>query len=85
MISDLVKTWTKDAGVELVNNGSDSESLCEISPMVSYAGEGLNGHPGQHKLDCPFAVTGLYEKPHEKKIDNDASMSCGFCGCFCLK
>jgi len=62
MISDLAKKWARDAGVQLVNDNKDCGSICEISPLVSYAGEGLKGHPGGHKLHCPFTLKGLYEK-----------------------
>lgn len=52
MISALAKKWLLDAGAELVG---DLDGICEISPMTSYAGEGLERYAGV-RVECPFSI-----------------------------
>lgn len=59
MISDLAKAWVTKAGAILVNSNDEEESssnLCEISPLVSYAGEGLLSKLKSRELLCPFLL-----------------------------
>lgn len=53
MISALAKTWVRSAGGNLVGN-VDSDA-CEISPLVSFAGEGLSELVKGKDVCCPFS------------------------------
>lgn len=53
LFSDVAKGWMRDAGATLTGDvGSDA---CEIGPMTSYGGEGLEGWKGQ-EVECPFSI-----------------------------
>lgn len=58
MISDQAVRWVTRAGIILRNsdrNGTaDDNDLCEISPLVSYAGEGIEEHLQGKEIVCPF-------------------------------
>lgn len=53
MISALAKKWLLDAGAKLV--GDVEGGPCEISPLVSYSGEGLDEYNGKEVV-CPFSL-----------------------------
>eukprot|EP00977_Amphora_coffeiformis_P014718 scaffold4201_cov178-Amphora_coffeaeformis.AAC.13 len=52
MISDLSKTWLVEAGVTLENDG---DAICEVLPLTSYAGEGLEKYKGE-TVKVPFMI-----------------------------
>lgn len=53
MISSVAKEWLQAAGATLT--GDVESDCCEISPLVSYAGEGLDDYKGKD-VTCPFAI-----------------------------
>jgi UDP-glucose pyrophosphorylase len=53
MISSLAKEWLQAAGATLT--GDVESDGCEISPLVSYAGEGLDDYKGK-EVACPFVI-----------------------------
>lgn len=53
MISALSKKWVEDAGGNLVGN---VDAVCEVPPLVSYAGEGLEERVEGKDIDCPFVL-----------------------------
>jgi len=53
MISALSQKWVKDAGGNLVGNVN---AICEVSPLVSFAGEGLEELVQGKDIECPFVL-----------------------------
>ena len=51
MISEQAKRWVRAAGARL--GDEHGEGLCEVSPLVSYGGEGLENKVGE-VLEIPF-------------------------------
>jgi len=62
MISNLAKKWAIEAGATfLASDSNDIDADCEISPLVSYKGEGLeelikSKANSAGKLSCPFIL-----------------------------
>jgi len=55
MMSTLYKKWVKKAGGILVNE--EDSGLCEISPLVTHAGEdGLEALVKDKEITCPFTL-----------------------------
>ena len=54
LISNLAKTWVKAAGGTLT--GDTNNDTCEISPLVSFAGEGLEDLVKGKEIECPFSL-----------------------------
>jgi UDP-N-acetylglucosamine/UDP-N-acetylgalactosamine diphosphorylase len=58
MISDQALRWVTRAGIILHNGDrkerTDYNNLCEISPLVSYAGEGIEEQLKGQEIVCPF-------------------------------
>lgn len=54
LISNLAKTWVTAAGGRLT--GDTENDLCEISPLVSFAGEGLEDLVKGKDIECPFSL-----------------------------
>ena len=52
MLSKLAQKWIMDAGGKLTG---DLASTCEISPLTSYAGEGLETIAKDKETVCPFS------------------------------
>jgi UDP-N-acetylglucosamine/UDP-N-acetylgalactosamine diphosphorylase len=53
MISILSQKWVKDAGGNLVG---DVDAICEVPPLVSYGGEGLEELVAGKDIECPFVL-----------------------------
>lgn len=53
MISNLSKLWLKQAGATFENE--ESEEICEVLPLTSYAGEGLEKYKGE-TVKVPFVI-----------------------------
>ena len=53
LFSNLAKEWVRKAGVTL--KGDVDSDMCEVGPMTSYNGEGLEGMDGK-EVECPFSI-----------------------------
>jgi len=53
LFSNVAKKWMKDAGAVLT--GDVESDLCEVCPMKSFNGEGLEEYSGK-EVQCPFSV-----------------------------
>jgi UDP-N-acetylglucosamine/UDP-N-acetylgalactosamine diphosphorylase len=53
MISALSQQWVKEAGGNLVGN---LDAICEVPPLVSFAGEGLEKLVQGKDIECPFLL-----------------------------
>jgi len=57
MISQQAQRWLKAAGATLVGGGGQgSDDGCEISPLMSYEGEGLESYKGK-EVYVPFSLS----------------------------
>lgn len=54
MLSKLAQKWIVDAGGKLT--GDMENGMCEIAPLTSYAGEGLEGVAKDKEIACPFSL-----------------------------
>jgi len=52
-LSNLAKAWLENAGAKLVDK--EDVNCCEIAPLTSYAGEGLEKYK-KEEVECPFSV-----------------------------
>ena len=52
-LSKQAQKWVTEAGGILTG---DLDSLCEISPMTSYGGEGLEDLVQGKQIECPFSL-----------------------------
>ncbi|KAL3800446.1 hypothetical protein HJC23_011683 [Cyclotella cryptica] len=53
LFSNVAKRWMKEAGAVLV--GDVDSDLCEVGPMKSFNGEGLEEWSGK-EVECPFSI-----------------------------
>jgi UDP-N-acetylglucosamine/UDP-N-acetylgalactosamine diphosphorylase len=53
LFSNVAKRWMKEAGAVLV--GDMESDLCEVGPLKSFNGEGLEEYSGK-EVECPFSV-----------------------------
>jgi UDP-N-acetylglucosamine/UDP-N-acetylgalactosamine diphosphorylase len=53
LFSNVAKKWLKDAGATLI--GNMESDLCEVGPMKSFNGEGLDEYNGK-EVECPFSI-----------------------------
>lgn len=53
LISKFAQKWVVDAGGTLVGN---LESTCEVAPLTSYCGEGLEMLAKGKEIECPFSL-----------------------------
>jgi len=54
LISNLAKSWVEKAGGKLI--GDIESDKCEISPLTSFSGEGLEELVKDKKINCPFSL-----------------------------
>jgi UDP-N-acetylglucosamine/UDP-N-acetylgalactosamine diphosphorylase len=52
-LSALAKKWVVEAGGTLKG---DMESTCEVGPLTSYDGEGLENLVNEKEVTCPFSL-----------------------------
>jgi UDP-N-acetylglucosamine/UDP-N-acetylgalactosamine diphosphorylase len=53
LFSNVAKRWLTNAGAILT--GDVDSDLCEVGPLTSYDGEGLEGYKGK-EIECPFSI-----------------------------
>jgi UDP-N-acetylglucosamine/UDP-N-acetylgalactosamine diphosphorylase len=53
LFSNVAKSWLTSAGSILT--GDVDSDLCEVGPLTSYDGEGLEGYKGK-EIECPFSI-----------------------------
>jgi UDP-N-acetylglucosamine/UDP-N-acetylgalactosamine diphosphorylase len=53
LFSNVAKSWLTSAGAILT--GDVDSDLCEVGPLTSYDGEGLEGYKGK-VIECPFSI-----------------------------
>ena len=53
LVSELAQKWVRAAGGKLTG---DLGSICEVSPLASYAGEGLAVLVKDKEIECPFSL-----------------------------
>jgi len=53
LFSGVARMWLERAGAKLV--GDLESDQCEVSPLISYAGEGLGEYKGK-EVTCPFSI-----------------------------
>ncbi|KAL3778612.1 hypothetical protein ACHAWO_013443 [Cyclotella atomus] len=53
LFSNVAKKWLKEAGATLT--GEIDSDLCEVAPMKSFNGEGLEEYSGK-EVQCPFSI-----------------------------
>jgi len=61
MLSTLAKEMVSEAGAKLKNVDGDKDEnesnfICEVSPLTSYAGEGLSSEYNGKEIICPFSI-----------------------------
>lgn len=52
-LSELAKKWVQDAGGKLVG---DMDAICEVAPLTSYGGEGMEDKVKDKEITCPFSL-----------------------------
>jgi UDP-N-acetylglucosamine/UDP-N-acetylgalactosamine diphosphorylase len=52
-ISNMSKNWLRRVGAKLIDEGDNA--ICEILPLTSYAGEGLEGYYDR-EIRTPFLL-----------------------------
>lgn len=53
LFSNVAKGWLRSAGATLT--GDVDSDMCEVGPLTSYNGEGLEGMKGK-EIQCPFSI-----------------------------
>ncbi|KAL3909660.1 MAG: hypothetical protein SGILL_008000 [Bacillariaceae sp.] len=55
-LSKQAKKWVSNAGGNLVGANSDKDACCEVAPLTSYGGEGLEELVKGKDISCPFSL-----------------------------